>query len=274
MSAGDTHPTVPLAEWSTAQAPQPKRSRAGLVWLIGIVVVGGLVVAAWFIGEAIAREVVVNTVRDRFITELALPADQQVDVGVEGAVLPQLIAGTLNEVTLASDDVTLGEIAGDVTLRATGIPIRGDAAADAASGTVAMDTDQLQILLSRVDGFPVDTVGLAAPDVTVSTEFSIFGAPVPIGISLTPSAADGDLVLSPSALTLGGADIDASDLADRLGGFADGIVRDWDVCIAEYIPAGVTLTDVSVEGDQIIAAIDIDGAIVSDQELLENGTCS
>lgn len=274
MSAGDTRPTQPLPEWAYTDEPAPKKSRAGWVWLVGILVVAALAVAAWFIGEAIARDVVTNTVRERFITELSLPTDQQVDVGVEGAVLPQLIGGTLNEITLASEDVTLGEITGDVTLDATGIAIRGDAAAESASGTIALDTAQLQTLLSNVDGFPVETVGLAAPDVTVSTEFSIFGAAVPLGIALTPSAADGDLILTPSALTLAGADIDASDLADRLGGLADGIVRDWNVCIAQYIPAGVTLTDVTVEGEQIIAAIDIDGAIVSQPELLENGTCS
>lgn len=274
MTAGDTQPTTPLPEWAYVDEPATKRSRAGWVWLVGILIVVALAIAAWFIGEAIARDVVTKTIRDTFITELSLPADQQVDVGVEGAVLPQVVAGTLTEVTLASENVTFGEITGDVTLDATGIAIRGETGAETASGTLSLDTAQLQTLLSNVDGFPVESVGLDEPDVTVSTELSVFGAAVPIGIALTPSAADGDLVLTPSALTLGGADIDAADLADRLGGLADGIVRDWDVCIARYIPAGVTLTSVAVEGDRINAAVDIDPAIIDDQALLENGTCS
>ena len=38
---------------------------------------------------------------------------------VDGAVLPQLLAGTLDEITVSSDDVVLGQLSGDVTVHAT-----------------------------------------------------------------------------------------------------------------------------------------------------------
>ena len=51
------------------------------------------------------------------------------------------------------------------------------------------------------------------------------------------------------------------------------MLRDWTVCVAQYIPAGVTLTDVAVDGQTLVADFDVDGAIVSDPALRENGTC-
>ena len=81
------------------------------------------------------------------------------------------------------------------------------------------------------------------------------------------------IVLTPSRLSLGEGDFSADELRDRFGSIADSVLRDWTICIAEYIPAGVTLTDVKVEGGEVVADFDVDGRIVSDPQLLENGTC-
>ena len=81
-------------------------------------------------------------------------------------------------------------------------------------------------------------------------------------------------MLTPSTFEVGGAQIDAGQLSQRFGALADVVVRDWTVCIAEYIPAGVTLTDVRVDGDVLVADADVDGGIVGDPDLQENGTCS
>ena len=66
-------------------------------WLAGIAGVVVLAVAAWFAGEWIATQIVSSTVRQQMIDQLALPADQQIDVTLEGAVLPQLIVGTIKD---------------------------------------------------------------------------------------------------------------------------------------------------------------------------------
>ncbi len=269
----DTQPTMPLPEWAQP-APVPKKRRRAWPWLIALLIVAALAVAAWFAGEAIARGIVTSTIRQQVITQLSLPADQQVDVSVEGAVLPQLIGGSLDDITVASNDVAFGQLSGDVTVRAQGVPIRGDAAADSITATLRLDEAQLKTLLSTVDALPVDTIGLAAPDVTATVELTLFGARVPIGIALNPSAANGDIVLAPVSLQLAGATITAADLRERFGSLADSVITDYTVCIAQYIPSGVTLTGLRIEGDQMIADLDVDGAIVSDPTLQQNGTCS
>ena len=272
MTVGDTQPTRPLPEWTTAP-PQPRRRHRAWPWILAAVLVAGLAVAAWFIGESIARGIVEKTIRDQIVTNLALPADQQIDVQVEGAVIPQLIAGTLDDVTVSSEDVPFGLLTGDVTVHATGIAFRGEAEAETATGTVSLTEPQLKTLLESVQDFPVESLELAAPDVTASTELSFLGITVPVGVSLTPSAADGDIVLTPTRLQIAGADVSADDLQSRFGALADAVIKDYTVCIAQYIPAGMTLTDVSVEGSEVVADFDVDGRIASDPALQADGTC-
>lgn len=271
MTAGETKPTLPL-RWETTE--QPRRRRRAWPWIVAFLIVIVLAVVAWFAAEAIARDLVTKTVKTEIANRLALPADHEIDVEVPGMVLPQLIGGTLDQITVTSQDVPVGSFEGDVTVTATDVPVRGETTMGDATATVALDEEQLRALLSTVQGFPSETVGLADPDVTMQTELQFFGIEFPIGVALTPSVADGDILLTPSSFELAGAQIDAQALSDRFGSLADIVVRDWTVCLAQYIPAGVTLTDVHVDGAVLVADADIDGAIATDPALQENGTCS
>ncbi|MBN9154318.1 MAG: DUF2993 domain-containing protein [Microbacterium sp.] len=254
-------------------APPPTRRHAW-PWVVGVLVVLGLVVAAWFLGEWVARDLVTKTIREQAVTRLALPADQDVDVEVTGAVIPQLIKGTLDEVHVSSRDVTVGAFTGDVSADLHGVSIRDPGAMRSGSVTVGLDEAQLRALMSTVDGFPSDTLGIAAPNVTATVELSVFGARIPIGVALAPSAADGGIVLHPAALQLAGATIGADDLRARFGSVAQAALRDWDVCVASSLPAGVELRTVAVTGDRLVATFAVDGRIGKDAALREKGTCA
>lgn len=269
MSAGDYQATEPLPDWEHASAPK----RRWWPWLVAFGIVIVLAVVAWFAAEAIARDLVSRTIESEVSERLSLPADHEVDVVVPGMMIPQLIGGSLDEVTVSSEDVPVGTFEGDVTVTATDVPIREGADMGGATATVALDATQLQGLLSTIEGFPAESVGLDEPDVTMSSELQLFGVAFPVGVSLTPSVAEGDIVLTPTSFELAGAQIDAAQLSQQFGALADVVVRDWSVCLAQYIPAGVTVTDVRVEGDQLVADADVDGGIVTDAALQENGTC-
>jgi hypothetical protein len=272
MSAGDTQPTEPLYD-APADEPAPRRRGRVWPWLIALGIVVVLAVVAWFAAEAIARDLVAQTVRTEIRERLSLPADHEVDVAVEGAVIPQLIGGSLDEITVSSDDVPVGQLEGDVTVTAYGVPLQQGVDMSGAEATVTLDTAQLQALLGTIDGFPADSVGLAEPDVTIQAELALFGVSFPVGVAMTPSVAEGDIVLTPTAFELAGAQIDAAALGEQFGPIADTVVRGWTLCLAQYIPAGVTLTEVRVDGDVMIADADVDGAIVTDPELQANGSC-
>jgi hypothetical protein len=248
--------------------------RRGGAWLVVLVVVVVLVAAAAVAAEWLARGIVQGGVRQVIVSQLGLASSQQVDVEVGGLVIPQLISGRLDDLTVSAPDVTMGPITGDVVVNVTGMPIRADSPATGGTAVVRLDEQELRSLLAVADGFPADAVGIAAPDVTLSTELQVFGAGVPIGVALQPSAAEGDLVLTPQSITLGGAEISADDLRSRLGGLVDPLVRQWDICIARFLPSALTLTSVAVEGPQVVAGFDIDGAVVVDPALRENGTCA
>lgn len=273
MAAGDTQPTLPLPERFDAPAA-PRRRRRVWPWLVALPVVVVLLVGAAVAGEFIARRTVESIAADQARAQLSLPADQVIDVDVPGLVLPQVIAGTLDDITLSSEDVVVGDFAGDVVVTAQDVPIRGGGAMGAAHATVTVDETQLRRLMSTVQNFPADTLGIAAPNVTMSTEIGILGASLPIEAALTPSAANGDLILTPASLRLGGADLTADGLREQFGRLADMVLQDWTVCVAQYLPAGATLADVTVEGEQLVAAFDVDGRIGVDPALQKNGTCS
>lgn len=270
--ANPDRPSDPAWEFLAAAEQAPSRRRAW-PWLVALVLVAALAAGAWFLGEWIAREFVSRTIRNEVVTRLALPADQKVDVSLAGAVLPQLISGSLEDVTVSSDDVTLGALTGDVTVRAEGVPLRGGGPARGGSATVRLDQQQLRGLLGTLDGFPADTVTLDPPDVTMSTQLTLLSIPFPIGVSLTPSVHEGDLALSPSRLRVGGAEVTADALRGQFGGLADTVLREWDVCVAQYLPAGVTLGAVRVGSDALVADLTIDGRIVNDPALQADGAC-
>lgn len=245
------------------------RRRARWPWVIVgvLVVVGVLLVAA----ELVARAVLPGVVRSLVVDELRLPADQELEVEASGILLPQLIAGTLDELQLSSDQVTLGGITGSAHVTATGVPIRGGALGSA-KGTIAIDQAQFTMLLTS-SRLPITKVTLHAPDATVQGELTVLGREIPVGLTVTPGAQDGDLLLTPVSATLGGAEIDLKRLAGMLGGLGSELAAPQRICIAEHLPSGLTLTGLRIEGSRAVADISADGRISVDPALLENGTC-
>ena len=273
----DTQPTAPLpdpgAGWAVPTDAGRRRSGRRWSWLVAVLVVVALVAAAWFAGEHVARGIVEQTIRRQIATQLAVPADHPVDIDIPGPVLPQLIVGSLAEVRISSDDVPLQGLTADVTVHAQDVPVRGDGDWSGGAATVALDEEQLRALLAGVQDFPADTVTLDAPDVAAGFELRVFALTVPVGVALTPRAEGGDIVLTPSALRVGDAEVSAEALQRQFGAVASTVLRDWDVCIADRLPHGIVLTAVEVRREQVVADFAIDSAILRDATAQEKGTC-
>lgn len=251
-----------------AETPvRPKRRRWPWVLLIVVVVLGLLVVVA----EFIARAVLPGVVRSLVIDELNLPADQQLDVEADGILLPQLIGGTLDSLHLSTDSVTLEGITGAADVTATGVPLRGGDLGGA-SGTIRIDQTQFTALLADTD-LPVDEVAFDAPNATVSGTVSVLGIDIPVALTVTPGAAEGDLELTPVELSVGGLVIDAGQVGSTLGSLGENLTQTQQICIADQLPAGLTLTGLEIVGSEAVIDIDVNGAIVADETLLEKGVC-
>lgn len=250
----------------------PRRRRAW-PWLVALGIVLVLAAGAYFAGEWVARDIVTKAVSQQLSRQLGVPAGETVDVDIPGSLLLQLATGTIGEATVTAPDLEVDGFSGEVTVTVHDVRLREGFAMSGGTATARMDAAQLRTLMSGVEGFPAGTLGLADPNVTMSTAVSVFGASVPVGVSLTPSADAGDLVLTPASVTLGGAAVTADDLRSRLGGLANTVLRDWRVCVAGRLPAGLTLTGARVSGEHLVAEFRVDGAIATDPSLRERGTC-
>ncbi|MFD5225116.1 DUF2993 domain-containing protein [Microbacterium sp. NPDC058342] len=245
----------------------PRRARWPWVVLIVVVVLAGLLCAA----ELVARAVLPGVVRSLVVEQLSLPADQQLDVEASGILLPQLIGGELDELRIASDEVTIGGITGSAQVTATRIPL-GGGELGSARGTVSIDQKQFRGLLERSD-FPDAEVTLAAPNATVQADIAVLGREVPLGLTVRPGAQDGDLLLTPVSVSIAGNSVDLQLLGTLIGSAGERLAAPQRVCIADRLPAGITLTGLRIEGTRAVADIRADGRIAVDESLLENGTC-
>ncbi|WP_431807072.1 LmeA family phospholipid-binding protein [Microbacterium paraoxydans] len=265
------HPTLVIPGGAgQPEAPAtraPRRPRWPWVVLIVVVVLAALVVAA----EFIARAVLPGVVRSIVIEQLDLPADQLLDVETTGLLLPQLIGGRLDTLHLSTDSVTLEGITGAADVTATGVPLRGGDLGGA-DGTIRIDQDQFTSLLATSD-LPVDSVELDEPNATLAGSFDVLGTAVPVSVTLTPGAVNGDLELTPVAASVGGIDIDLSRVGSSFGGVGESLTEPRRVCIADQLPAGLTLTGLQIVGDAAVIDVDVNGAIVTDEALQEKGTC-
>ena len=259
------HPTLTIP--GEQESTTPRRRRWPWVLLIVVVILAVLVVAA----ELLVRTVLPGIVRGIVIEQLDLPADQQLDVQADGILIAQLIGGRLDELHLSTDAVTLGGITGAADVTARGVSLQGDDLASA-DGTVRIDQSQFESLLSSSD-LPLDTITFAAPDVTAEGAVSVLGMSIPVALTATPGAADGDLTLTPVRLVIAGAELDAAQVADRLGDVGARLTETQRICIADQLPAGVTLTDLRIQGSEAVVDLSVDGAIVTDATLQQNGTC-
>lgn len=270
--ASPEHPTLVIpgsdaGREADAAPPQRRRRRWPWVLLILVILLALLVVAA----EFIARSMLPGIVRSVVIEQLDLPADQQLDVEAEGLLLPQLIGGSLDELHLSTDSVTLQGVTGAADVTATGVPLRGGDLGGA-SGTIRIDQTEFTTLLAGTD-LPVDSVEFEAPNATLGGSFTVFGAAVPITLTLTPGAAEGDLELTPVGLTIGGLDVDVDGVGSMLGSVGESLTQTQRVCIADQLPAGLTLTGLEIVGTEAVIDIDVDGEIATDPALLEKGVC-
>lgn len=271
MTTGDAQPTTPLPEvrWTTV-TDEPRPRRRGWIALVVVLVVVALLAVA---GEVAARTLAPKIIRDQLVANLGLPAGQRIDVEIPGLLLPQLAFGNVPEMTIASDDVEFDGIDGDVRVNLQDVPVWGGVDWSGGSAQIILDETQTRALLARVDGFPVDAFRLAAPEVALETAFDVFGASIPLGVRLTAEARAGDLVLAPTTLLLGDTEVSADAVRQQLGPLVGSFLEEWEICLAQYLPAALTLRDVQVEEPGVIARFEIDSGILRDPQMQANGTC-
>ncbi|GAA3767585.1 hypothetical protein GCM10022240_19960 [Microbacterium kribbense] len=271
-------PAVMAPAAQAAPAAPPRRRHRGRTAVISIgivlVVLAGLGIAGWFGGNAWARTQVIDTVMQQTRQALGLPAGHKVQVAVDDPVLPQLIGGTLTELNITVPDAPIGGATGTVTVHATGVPIRGDAAVSAATATVRLSPDAITTLVGDIGRTVPGSLHIAGGDIAVSLDPSQFLSGVSFTLTLHPSVHSGALVLTPTGFEVGGAQMSADIIRARFGSLAAGILAPRTVCVADRFPKGMTLTAITLDKDAVTATFAVDPHLLTEPALQRPGTCS
>jgi hypothetical protein len=242
----------------------------------GVVVL--IAVGAFFAGEAIARGIVQERVREALVTELALPAEQRIDVSVGGMVIPQLVVGRLDDLRVTASDLELDGLSGDVDARVHGLPVRGDDV-DGVGGTatIGMDAADVEALLVRADG-PWSALGevgvsLPGPEATFSAELSVFGAGIPLEFSAVPGVSGGDVVVTPESVRVGELELTADTIAEAPVDLS-ALTRPLTICRADALPDGLLVEAVDVAPGRLTIRLDFADGFLSGPDPLAEGGCA
>lgn len=258
----DDTPTaaVPDEQPAAAAGASPKRKRR---WWIPVVVVVGvlaLLAAGGLVADAAVAASIKAGVRTQFIQTFGLPEDAQVDVGIGGGlVLPQLATGKLAQVSVSAPNFTLQKLAGSLQIQATGVATTGTGSADSLDVAYRIPQTSFSALASQFGTSGSDvTVSLQGQELTFTSQVSVLGVSVPVGVGVTPGAANGAITFTVSSISVGNAHYTADQLKNdpNFSALASFIGQPTSVCVADQLPANLTLTGVSVDGTDLLLTLD------------------
>lgn len=250
----------------------PRRRRRAWPWVLGIAVLLALAAVA---ADAVARGIAEKAIAEQLGSALEVPAGTDVEVRIGGgSVLLQALAGDLDRVDAKVDDLTLGPLTGELQLVAEGVPLDPAAPTRALHVRYAIPESALATLTPEIAGVTIDGVTLDGSELVASGVASIFGTTLDIGLGLTPSVVEGDLVFDPTSIRIGGDTLTAEQLrADPMfGGLAEVLLQQRRVCIADALPAALTLTGLDIAGSELVATLDGSGATLG--QLRDKGVCA
>ena len=270
-AAADAAPAPQPAPAATAPAaPTGKsRGRAARIW-ISIVAIVVALVALVVVADVIVR----NIAEARFAQEIEanLPDGVEGDVGVTIgglSVIAQYLSGTMQEVELSAPELDVEGVPIAVDVVGQGVPVDLALPVEHLTATIEADAAAVNRLID-VQGIEGE---LAFGDGTVGYTDSVrfLGFPIEFTVTARPTAAGDTVLLEPVGVDVaaGGGSIDVSGIVDRLLG--DDPIP---VCVAEHLPAGVEVQQLTVEPTGASVVLEADGLRLDEASLATTGTCS
>ena len=253
---------------------RPKRRWVGMT--IGLLVFAALVVGTLVIGEKLGRDFAVDLVRDQIGGALGLESNEGVTVDLgSGSLIAQAVSGGLDGVQISSADVPIGAATADVVLSATGVPLDPGGSMSTLSATVVLDEAALQALSASLTDAPVASVDLVDGTLVITTTTAAFGQELPATVTMVPAAGEGVVAFTVSAMTVNNGPVDvAAAQAGAYGPGAAAAASPRALCVAEFLPAALTLNTVTVAGDTLVIGLSGTKVPLSGGGLSTKGECA
>ena len=255
-----------------AGRPLRRRSRRKLVVFLVVLV---LLVTAGVAADFGARSFAENVVRDQIVQALALPlgSEPSVDLG-PGSLLAQALTGRIDSVTVAVENAKLGDFISDVELVATGVPLDFSQPVTRVLLELAVAESDLAPFATMLGDAPIESLSLIGSNIVVTSSMSLYGTTMPVMVSLAPSVLDGQLVLTPVAVTVSGVDLSLEAATQWPYSLVIApLVQPRPFCLAQYLPRAMVLTQATVNDGSLRLTFVADDVVAADGGLTTLGTC-
>lgn len=253
---------------------RPKRRWVGMT--VALLVFLGLIVGIVLIGEKIGRDFVANLLGDQISGALGMESSDGVTVDLgSGSLIAQGLSGGLDGVRITADGVPIGAASADVVLTATGVPLDPSGDVSSLKATVVLDEKALLALSAGLTDAVVTSVDFADGAIVLTTTTAAFGQELPATVSLVPSAGEGVVAFTVSAMTVNGEAVDVA--AAQAGAYGPGAVAaatPKSLCVAGLLPAALTLNEATVAGDTLILGLGGKNVALSGGGLGTRGECA
>ena len=240
----------------SATAPSAPRSRRGRGLRRAVVVLVVLLVLLG-VGAVVADGILRSYAQDRVAGDIESQLPEGVDGGVDvtiggASVILQYLSGSFERVHLEGDRLTVNGTPLDADIVATGVPIDRTRPVERAVGTFGIDEAAVTDLLAASTDAPAD-VRIGDGVVEYSAPLEFLGLDLSYDVTAEPRIDGGTVVFTPTAATLsaGSGSFDVGGLlgSDRLASFA------FPVCAAQYLPRGVSLTDLELAPGRVMVDV-------------------
>lgn len=261
---------------ASAAEPGPRKRRGLKVALIVVGVLLVLLVATFFVADAIAKNLARDYVKERIIAVLGLDRDADISVDLGGgSIILQALTGRVAVVDVEVPEVAFGELAGAATVHAEGVPLDANAPVEQLRIRFTMLEEHIAPLADNVTGLELQSLELEAPEIVARTEFDLFGFLLPIGMGLLPGAQDGRITFTPTTILIDEEEFSAPELAENpiFAAIAGPLLQQQQLCVAQELPRALTVADVEVVRDTLVVSITGDGAALGGPDLSTPGTC-
>ncbi len=243
--------------------------------MVVLFVVLAVLVTAGVAADFGARSFAENVVSDQIVQALALPvgSEPSVDLGA-GSLLGQALTGRIDSVTVSAEGAQLGDFTSDVQLVASGVPLDFSQPLTEVRLQMAVAEADLQPFAAMLGDVPIESMTLTGSNIVVTSTMALYGTVMPVVVSLAPSALEGQLIFTPVAVNVSGADLPLEAATQWPYSLVIGpLVQPRPLCLAQYLPQAVVLTAATVRDGLLRLEFLANDVIVADGGLTTLGTC-
>lgn len=245
------------------------RRRIGLLVVTGVVVLG--LVGAYFIVDSMFRNFAQNRVKQEIESNLPAGVTGDIAVSIGGrSVIAQYLSGGFERIEIVAPRLGVNGASASVHLVATGVPVDLSKPVGDVRGSIEMNQESVNTLVAA-SGVPIGSaVDLGRGTVSYTGTVTVLGMPLGYRATARPDVTADSVVLRATAaeLTTGAGALDLTGIVERLLGD-----RPVSICVAQYLPAGINLTGVTVTPNQVRLTVHAPELRLDSESLNTAGSC-